>query len=126
MSTALSMYRGDTKVVQVTISNLTASGLTGYSYWFTAKNQYSDADLSAVIRKTGSQATPNDFTTVTLGDAVTSGVITCTINPADTNTLPDYDSQLEYDVQIEDASGHVTTVATGILTVKVDVTKTSI
>lgn len=124
MSTNLSMWRGDTKVVQVTISNLTANGLTGYSYWFTAKSDFADADASAVIHKSGSQATPGDFTTVTLGNASTDGVITCQINPSDTSGQPDYDVQLNYDVQVEDSNGKVTTIANGILTIKVDVTKT--
>lgn len=127
MSTNLSMWRGDTKVVQVTLSNLTATGLTGFRYWFTAKYDFADADNVAVIQKIGQQAAPTgDFTTVVIGNASTSGVITCQIDPSNTNTLPDYDVQLQYDVQVEDASGHVTTVATGILTVKVDVTKTSV
>lgn len=126
MSTNLSMWRGDTKVVQVTISGLTATGLTGYSYWFTAKNGVEDSDASAVIQKTGSQATPADFTTVITGSDTVDGVITCIIDPADTTALPDYDSQLLYDVQVEDSDGNVTTVANGLLTVKVDVTKTSV
>jgi hypothetical protein len=120
MSTNLSMYRGDTRVVQLTISGLGASGLTGFSFWFTAKNDFADADADAVIKKT-----TNDFTVVTVGDANTSGVITVKILPADTASLPDYNTNLHYDVQLEDGSGNVTTVATGTLTVKVDVTKAS-
>jgi hypothetical protein len=80
-----------------------------------------------VIAKSGQQAAPTgDFTTVTLGDADTDGVITCTIDHADTSTLPDYDSILLYDVQVEDSDGNVTTVANGNLTVKVDVTRTTV
>jgi hypothetical protein len=120
MTTNLSMYRGDTKVVQLTISGLGASGLTGYSFWFTAKNNYSDADVDAVIAKSGA-----DFTVVTVGDANTDGVVTVKILPADTSGLPDYDVQLHYDAQAEDSNGNVTTLATGTLTVKVDVTKAS-
>lgn len=119
------MKRGDSKTVQVTVGNLTASGLTGFSYWFTAKSDFGDADLSAVIRKVGSQAIPGDFTTVVLGAVNTDGIITCQINPSDTNSLPDYDVQLQYDVQVEDSQGRVTTIVDGILTVQVDVTRAS-
>ena len=127
MSTNLSMWRGDTKVVQVTIGNLLANGLADYKYWFTAKNGVEDSDAAAVIQKVGQQAAPTgDFTTVTIGSDTVDGVITCIIEPADTNTLPDYDVQLAYDVQVEDSDGNVTTVVNGFLTVKVDVTKTSV
>lgn len=120
MSTNLSMYRGDTKVVRLTISGLGASGLSGFDYWFTAKSEFSDADADAVIAKTTA-----DFTVVTVGDADTDGVVTVKILPADTSDLPDYDSRLRYDAQVKDSSDNVTTIATGILTVKVDVTKAS-
>ena len=109
MSTNLSMYRGDTKVVQLTISGLGASGLTGFKFWFTAKNDYADADAAAVIAKVTA-----DFTVVTNGSDTVPGVVTVKLLPADTSGLPDYDSQLLYDAQVEDGSGNVTTVATGI------------
>lgn len=121
MSTPLSMSRGDTKVVQLTISNLPTTGLTGFKFWFTAKNQYSDADTAAVIHKTGNPGP--DFTIVTNGSDTVSGVATCKILPTDTSGLPDYDSQLLYDAQVEDGNGNITTVASGILTIHVDVTK---
>lgn len=127
MSTNLKMKRGDTKLVQVTTTSpLTAAGLTGYKFWFTAKSAFTDADANAVIKKIGQQAAPTgDFTVVTLGSDTTAGVVTCKINPADTASLPDYDSVLLYDVQFEDSDGDVSTVASGTLTVQVDVTKAS-
>ena len=122
MSTNLKMVRGDTKVVRVTIdhSTLSASGLSGYSFWFTAKNDVSDADAAAVVKKV-----PADFNTVAVGDASTDGVVTCKILPADTSSQPDYDVQLPYDVQAEDGAGNVTTIASGFLTVSPDVTRAS-
>jgi hypothetical protein len=113
------MKRGDTKIVQLTINNLPVTGFTGYSAWFTAKNQVSDTDATAVIKKI-----PVDFTTIVVGSDVVAAVITCKIVPADTNALPDYDVQLAYDAQVEDGSGNVTTVADGTLTVKADITRT--
>jgi hypothetical protein len=121
MSTNLKMKRGDTKLVQVTTtSTLTSSGLTGYKFWFTAKNAFTDADASAVIKKLTA-----DFTVVQNGNATTPGIVTCKIDPADTASLPHFDSTLLYDVQFEDSDGNVTTVASGTLTVQVDVTKAS-
>ena len=120
MSTNLSMKRGDTKVVQLTISNLPPTGFTGYNAWFTAKNQVADLDTAAVIKKV-----PVDFTVVLNGSDVVAAIVTCKIVPADTSGLPDYDVQLVYDAQIEDASANVTTVQDGILTVKADVTRAS-
>lgn len=121
MSTNLKMKRGDTKLVQVTTtSTLTATGLAGYKFWFTAKNAYTDADTAAVIKKVTA-----DFTVVQNGSDTTPGIVTCKINPADTASLPDYDSALLYDVQFEDSDGNVSTVASGTLTVQVDVTKAS-
>lgn len=118
MSTNLSMFRGDTKLVQITLSNLTASGLTGYSFWFTVKNDVSDTDAAAVIQKSG-----GDFDVVTTGDATTPGVVTCKILPGDTDSLPDYQVSLPYDVQVKDSLGNVTTVVTGKLKVSPDTTR---
>lgn len=123
MSTVnLSMKRGDTKTVQFTVSNLPPTGLTGYTFWFTAKKQISDTDLQAVFEKTSANA---DFTVTTNGSNTVNGVVTCTINPTDTQNLPDYDVDLLYDFQVKDQSGNVTTSADGTITVSPDVTRAS-
>lgn len=118
MSTNLSMKRGDYKVVQVTVRNLTATGLTGCKFWFTAKQALSDADAQAVI-----QRLPADFTPVQTGDDLTPGIVTCEINPADTNGLPDYTVQLVYDVQMANANDKPFTIQKGKLKVEPDVTR---
>ena len=123
MSTNLKMTRGDTKVVRVTVSHTTLppNGLAGYSFWFTAKNDVSDLDTDAVIKKV-----PADFTTVTVGDdTTTDGVATCKILPTDTSSLADFPVPLFYDVQAEDGAGNVTTIASGTFTVSPDVTRAS-
>lgn len=122
MSTNLKMVRGDTKVVRVTIdhSTLGAGGVTGFSFWFTAKNDIADADADAVVQKL-----PNNFTVVTEGDASTDAVVTCKIVPDDTADLPAFDVPLAYDIQAEDGAGNVTTIASGTLTVSPDVTRAS-
>ena len=121
MSTSLSMTRGDTKLVQVTLSNLTASGLAGYSFWFTVKNDVSDLDAAAVIQKSGAE-----FAVVANGDATTPGVVTCKLDPADTAGLPDYLVSLPYDVQVKDSLGNITTVASGHLKVSPDTTRATV
>lgn len=121
MSTAnLSMYRGDTKTLQFTVSNLPSTGLTGYSFWFTAKEQVSDPDASAVVHKVSA-----DFTVSTPGNDTTPGVVTCDILPADTSAAPDYDYVLLYDFQVKDSNGRVTTSAVGTLTIHPDRTRAS-
>lgn len=122
MSTNLKMTRGDTKVVRVTIdhSTLGVSGVSGYSFWFTAKNDIADADADAVVKKL-----PENFTVVTAGDASTDAVVTCKIIPGDTSDLDDFPVPLSYDIQAEDGAGNVTTIASGTLTVSPDVTRAS-
>ena len=114
----LSMSRGDTKIGQVTVSNLSASGLTGCSFWFTAKNKVSDADASAVIKKL-----PVDFSIITVGSDTVAGVAQFTIAPADTDTLADYAVSLVYDVQMKDTNGNITTLVDGTLLVNPDKTR---
>lgn len=118
MSNTLSMYRGDYKVVQVTVNNLNANGLTNCKFWFTAKMQLADADAQAVI-----QRLPADFTPVQNGDATTPGIVTCEINPADTNSLPDYMVFLDWDVQMANANDKPFTIKKGKLKVQPDVTR---
>jgi hypothetical protein len=123
------MKRGDTKTVQFTVSGATlgASGLTGYTLWFTAKEDVSDADVAAIIERTGSPGP--GFVLVTAGSGPTSpvdAVVTCDIVPADTSGLPDNDVVLTWDFQVESPSGRVTTAADGTLTVQADITRASV
>jgi hypothetical protein len=67
-----------------------------------------------------------DVTTVTGGDPTTAGFATCKINPLGMINLSDYDVDLLYHAQMEDASGNVTTIQTVALRVKVESTKSSL
>lgn len=121
MSTNLSMKRGDNKIVQVTLGNLTANGITDFQFWFTAKQSLGDTDAQAVIKKL-----PADFNVVQAGNASTPGIVTCEILPADTSSLGDFIVNLTYDVQVKDASGRTTTIQDGKLKVKPDVTRATV
>ena len=117
----LTMTRGDTSLFTTTISPLGSSGLTGYSAWFTAKRDAADPDTSAVFQKT---ILSGGIAITTVGNATTPGVLTSTVNPADTETLPTgYSVTLVYDVKIKDGSGVETTVDSGTLMVAADVTQ---
>lgn len=118
--TNYSITRGDTQTFTLTLSNLSSSGLTGFSFWFTAKNNIDDLDAAAVIQKLTAA-----FTVVTVGSATIPGVATFTILPTDTASLTDY-TVLEFDIQVKDASGNIFTPVRGSLTVNADVTRATI
>ena len=122
---ALAMTRGDTRTVTTTVSNLDAqgntvlgtNGVTGWSFWMTAKYDTGDSDASAVFQKL-----PASFTIVTPGNATTPALVQCTLAPADTSSLPGYQVVLSYDVQAKDTNSNIFTVDSGTLTVSADVT----
>lgn len=121
------MSRGDTKTVQFTLgaANLPADGVASFEFWFTAKQQVADADLSAQWQKHGAPGNLGAFVIVTQGDPTvpTDAVVTCDILPADTDQLPDYPVALNWDLQVKDANGRITTSASGTLTVVPDITR---
>lgn len=125
------MKRGDDKTVQFTVdgSKLPSDGVASFTFWFTAKQQVSDPDVSAIWEKTGHTGAMGDFTIVAVGNPnsnpVTNAVVNCAIHPADTNALPDYDVVLLWDFQVKDSSNHITTSADGTLTVQPDITRAS-
>lgn len=119
--TSLQMTRGNTALFDTSVSNLSASGLTGYAAWFTAKRDAADPDSAAVFQKT---IAGGGIAISTVGNASTPGVLTTTVLPADTETLPaGYAVALVYDVKVKDTSGVETTVDSGTLTVLADVTQ---
>ena len=115
VTTDLTIVRGDTDALSITVGNLGASGLAAFSdARFTAKRDLGDADTSAVITKT----LASGITVTTNGNATTNGVLSVAIAPADTATLPaGYAVALAYDVRLYDVAGDAYTVAQGILTV---------
>jgi hypothetical protein len=115
VTTNLSLVRGDTDTLTVTVSGLGASGLNAYNdIRFTAKRDIGDADSAATISK----ALASGITIATVGDAVTDGVLSIAIAPTDTAALPTGSSStLQYDVRLYDAAGDAYTVAQGVITV---------
>lgn len=112
----LKMVRGDTYSFRVTITqNGEAVDITGGSFTMTAKWEITDADANAVFQKTS----PSGGIVLT---TPASGVITVTLDPADTNSLPLHKVSLFYDIEFIDSSGDVYTVLYGTLSVVPDVT----
>jgi hypothetical protein len=115
--TALTMFRGRSMTITESLTNLGSSGISGFKFWFTAKNDYADADAAAAIQKL-----PAAWAQDTAGDATHPGVAHCNLAPADTASLPPYQIVLVFDVQAEDALGNFFTVDSGTLTVMPSVT----
>ena len=116
--TLLSMTRGNTAVVQTTISNLASSGLTGCTFWMTAKYRATDADNVAVFQKLNTS-----FAITSAGSLTTPGTAIVTIAHADTISLPEYTVLLFWDIQMKDLSNNIYTVDSGTLRVIGDVTQ---
>lgn len=116
-ATNLSMIRGDTMVMSMTIVNDgIPQDITGGTFWFTAKNRLSDEDTAAVFEKTNGDG-------ITLTDP-THGVARIELVPADTEDMVISDSRgvnLYWDIQYKNVGGKVYTVARGLLTVYADV-----
>jgi len=121
----LTMYRGDTKTVTVTVQPVDASGnqvlgsggIAGWSFWMTAKRDPSDLDSQAVFQKL-----PAAWSISSAGDATHPGVAFCNLAPADTASLPPYQLTLVYDIQAKDLTGNIFTIDAGAILVNVDIT----
>lgn len=111
---ALTVKRGDTIDLEVTVARGGSPvDLSGADLWFTAKRKLKDLDIAAVAQKT-------------LGDGIAvtdapAGELLVTLAPDDTDDLTK-ETVLYCDVQMVEASGRVTTVASGTLTVQLDAT----
>lgn len=114
----LTMKRGTTKSLVMTIKeNGAAINVTGYTFWFTAKYNYEDADSAKVFQKT-------------VGSGITlttpaSGIITVKLSPTDTSGLPAHTTRLYYDLKMKDGSSNVYSILSGELVVEPDVTNTT-
>ncbi len=119
-----SMSRGDSLSFLVPLVNPSTGApldLTGAKIWFTAKNNYVDPDIRAVIALDSDTVSGNGA--VTILTPATSGQARIDINPIATRAQPDGVVKLVYDVQVKDAAGFVTTVENGTLTIIPDVTR---
>lgn len=109
----LEMYRANTKRWGLTVTtNGIAENLTGGLLFFTAKSSPAAAD-NILQKSIGSG--------ITVTDAL-GGLATVKLDPADTVGLPDKPTKLSYDVEYQNASGEIYTIASGALTVFPDVT----
>jgi len=114
------MFRGDSLGFELELMNpLTGAPLniTGAKFWFTAKNNYVDADERAVIR----------LDTALLGGVsivdAARGLARVDVPPLATRALPDGIVRLVYDVQIREAGGSVSTIESGTIKIYPDVTR---
>jgi len=88
--------------------------LAGCLLYFTAKRQYTDADSAAIFQKSvGSGITITN---------PTQGLFTVAIAPLDTAALSKVKTILVWDLQLQDGSGKIYTLAQGNLVVNPDVT----
>jgi hypothetical protein len=112
---ALEIMRGDTRTLNVAVVDATglAQNLTGWSLWFTAKAQTTDADPGVFQKTIGSGITVASPTT---------GTAVVTLAPADTSGLTG-DATLFTDLQGKDGSAAIVTLASGTLTVRADATR---
>lgn len=117
----LEAVRGDTNIYEITVlrENLPVD-ITNAKIWFTVKNNKTDDDGDAVIAK---NTTDHNTQVVKLSPA-TAGKVQLILSHDDTKDFTS-DQALYYDVQMRELNGVLTTVASGIFRVKLDVTVAS-
>ena len=106
----LQVFKRDTKIYNLTFkdSDEVAIDITGYTIFFTVKQDETDTDANAKISKT-----------VTSHTSPTEGLSQVTLEPADT----DLDvRKYYYDIQIKDGSGNITTVVKDTFEIVQDIT----
>jgi hypothetical protein len=117
MAKNLAFNRGDTVLLDLALTvNGVAEDLTGAVLFFTAKDEFTDADTVAPIRKNSS-----GIGGITIVSA-TGGTAQVTISPGDTSGLSGTEVFLFYDVQLKRSNGQIYTVAEGTICVYPDVT----
>jgi len=124
----LTIKRGDNRSISLAITDPAGIGadpndpttwpplnLTGCELWFYVKADTDDPDSAAVIQKsTGSGITVTD---------VLLGLATVSIDPIDTVDLPKkyLNVDLLYEVQVQDATNKIITVADGTIEIEADI-----
>ena len=113
----LFMTRGDTRAFPLIAKRQDNSiiDLTGAVVWFTAKRSPTDSDADAIFQLSSAGAG------ITIDDAE-AGLMTATVDPADTSALSATVHTLVYGVQVVEADDTVTTTQSGPLIVSPDVT----
>lgn len=121
MATYLTIKRGDTNAFEFTLTRAgVAVNITDSStkVWFTAKKLFADADASAAIRK---GTTNTGLSGISITDGA-NGKYVVTIAPADTSSMSNDTNWFLFDTQVREASGTISTVASGRLAVMPDTT----
>ena len=111
------IWRGDGVGFDVTVTNSAtgaAYALTGHSLWCTVKRNLADTDLAALWQ--GTEAS---------GIIITGAAqnVARVVMPGSATAILTEPTALYYDVQIKAAGGQAQTVAWGIITVQMDVTR---
>jgi hypothetical protein len=122
--TTIEIYRGDTTTIPFSVSRSTLPvDLTSAVIWFTLKSSVVDADVAAVLQKSSVDGG------ITILDQTTDrGKASINLAPGDTATLGLTVSGpvvYQYDIQVKEASGRVSTVATGAFVLRPDVTRST-
>ncbi len=116
-ATNLTFVRGDSYRFQSTVyMNGEIVDLTGAGVRLTAKYAVTDSDTDAVFIKY------SPFNGISITDP-TNGLITVTLDPADTFSLPTHSVNLVYDIQLYYPVLEVYTFQQGIFTILPDVTR---
>lgn len=112
--------RGDTIEFEVTVTDRVtgaAVDLSTYSIWCTGKRALADTDANAVFQVTKAAGD------ITVGGSA-NNVIAVTIPPSATVDFT-ANVRLFYDVQVQSVAGKISTVAQGMMSVVLDVTRTT-
>lgn len=114
--TALEIFRGDTVNIDLTIKDSDGSALdiTGYTFFFTAKENKSDTDANALITKNVTTHLKPDGT-----DGTSTGQSRITLSKTQTDVEI---GNHYYDIQMRDTSSRITTLTADRFNVKQDIT----
>lgn len=118
---SLTIVRGDTKSWVLTLTRGSSPVLfpIGTQFWFTAKNSLLDPDDQAVIAFDSSTSFDEGVFTIT---STLLGTALLTLKPVATlNLVPPI--TLQYDIQLKENDGTVSTVAVGTLAITPDATQ---
>ena len=109
--TNLAIYRGDDKTWNLAFKDAEGDpiDITGATVWFTAKENTTDEDASAVLQKQ-----------ITSHSNPTQGETQLSLIPSDTDAMEVKD--YEYDMQLVESSGKVSTFMRGKLNIIQDIT----
>lgn len=113
MANEISVYRGDTKTINLTFTNSSGSAIdiSGWIVFFTVKlrSDNSNDDTNAVIQKD-----------ISAHDNAANGETSFTLTTTDTDLQI---GSYIYDIQIKDTDDDIYTITVGTFTVNQDITK---